>query len=347
MVFIIAEVGPNHDGLLKNALEIVHRVADSGADAVKFQTFQSGETVVSKNTPLAPYMERTGNAGDQNDLHETLGLTDGEFRKISDECKHCGIMFLSTPFDVPSVWLLQDLGVPLMKVPSGELTNPFLLRAIAKTGLDLIVSTGMAELIEIQSALLLVREEWENLGLKGSTQPELTLLHCTSAYPAPLEEVNLRAMDVLKKEFNVPVGYSDHTTGMLVPLLAVARGAKVIEKHVTPNPNLAGPDHMASLPLVELPTLVSEIRNAEQALGTGIKRVTESEKEVRQVARRSLAAMSEISAGQKFEIAMLTALRPETGISPMQITEIVGRECRHSYRPGELINVDELDDNVP
>ena len=254
-VFVIAEVGPNHNGRISNAIDIITAVAESGADAVKFQTFESGDTVVSNSTPLAPYMKRAGAAGDQNDLHKQLGLTPDEFQMISEECAKRNVIFLSTPFDIPSVELLDRLKVPLLKVPSGELTNPFLLQAIARTGLDLIVSTGMSNLEEVEAALSLIRGVWrEKFGVETGA-PALILLHCTSAYPAPLAEVNLRAMDTLRNAFNLPVGYSDHTIGRLTPIMAVARGARVIEKHVTPDTQLSGPDHKASLPLAELPDL--------------------------------------------------------------------------------------------
>ena len=343
IVFVIAEVGPNHDGYIDNAMDIVAAVAQSGADAVKFQTFVSGETVVSNSTPLAPYMERAGAVGDQNDLHEQLGLTPDEFWLISKECAKQNITFLSTPFDISSVELLHRLQVPLLKVPSGELTNPFLLQAIARTGLDLIVSTGMASLEEVEAALSIIQGIWQEMCSVGTQMPALILLQCTSAYPAPLAEVNLRAMDTLRETFNLPVGYSDHTIGRLAPIMAVARGAQVIEKHVTPNPQLAGPDHKASLPLAELPNLVREIRQAEQVLGVESKALTASEKEVRAVARRSLAVARDVHAGQSFELSMLTALRPESGISPMQFEAVLGRPASRDYKRGELIDSREIE----
>ena len=343
-VFVIAEVGPNHDGSVEKAFDIIEAVAKAGADAIKFQTFQTGETVVSTATPLAPYMERSGASLNQNDLHDTLGLSRDEFHQISDECKKQGITFLSTPFDLPSVEFLQSLDVPLMKIPSGELTNPFLLQAIARTGLDLIMSTGMAELDEISRALSVIREEWRSNAQTTANEPSLVLLHCTSAYPTPLNEVNLLAMDTLRKTFNLPVGYSDHTIGRLTPVMAVARGARVIEKHVTPDPELVGPDHKASLPIAELPTLIQEVRQAECVLGEALKAVTASEKEVRAVARRSLAAARDIMAGECFEKSLLTALRPESGISPMRYEAVVGLPSKRAYKRGELIELEELED---
>ena len=341
--YVIAEVGPNHNGSVETALEIVRLAKEAGVDAVKFQTFESGATVVSADTPLAPYMQESGSAGNQNDLHDAVGLRFDDFRTIAAECHSIGITFLSTPFDVPSTEFLAKLGVPLLKVASGEITNSFLLRAVARCGLPLIMSTGMAELHEIRAALEFVHQEWEASNLGDDRKPELALLHCTSAYPAPYSEVNLRAMDALAAEFGTPVGYSDHTLGTTVAVAAVARGARIIEKHITPDPTLAGPDHRASLPIDRLAEFVEAIRTVERALGDPRKAVTQSEKDVQRVARRSLAALQSIEAGEAFQECMLTALRPATGIPPMEVSRLVGVRAQRSYEPGELIEPDELD----
>lgn len=338
--FVIAEVGPNHNGSIDRALEIVRQAASSGIDAIKFQTFVSGKTVVSDDTPLAAYMEAGAAGKSQNDLHDELGLTFDHFRTIAAECKKHGVPFSSTPFDVPSVEFLAGLGVPFMKIPSGEITNPFLLRAVARTGLPTIMSTGMAELGEIRAALELLRSEWRR---DRRDAPEFVLLHCTSAYPAPLAEVNLRAMDLLTREYGVPVGYSDHTLGSAVSIAAVARGARVIEKHVTQDVRLHGPDHAASLPLDQLPAFVASIRAVTTALGSEEKRLTTSERDVRKVARRSLAALRDIAAGETFSEPMLTALRPERGLPPMNVGQLLGRQARRSYRSGEIIDVREIE----
>ena len=339
--YIVAEVGPNHDGKVANAINMARLVAETGIDAVKFQTFESASSVVTPDAPLAPYMEAAGTKGNQYELSETLGLTFDDFRRIASECAKVGLTFLSTPFDEKSVSFLVEIGVPLLKVPSGEITNPFLLKAVARTGLPLIVSTGMSDLDEIGLALRVIRGEWQAMG-KAQEEPELVLLHCTSAYPAPLSSVNLRAMETLATEFGVPVGYSDHTLGSTVSLAAVARGARVIEKHVTPDPTLPGPDHAASMPIGELAGFVKNIRAVHVALGSPTKAVSDVERGVKRVARRSIAAARDIEIGEIFSSDVLTALRPETGILPMKLDQLLGRKASRAYAAGELIDTSEI-----
>lgn len=340
-VFIIAEVGPNHDGNLDNALRIIEQVAASGADAVKFQTFASARSVVALGAPLAAYMKVSEDHDDQEELLERIRLSYDEFRIIADFCAAQDIAFLSTPFDEMSVDFLVELGVPLLKMPSGEITNGFLLKAVARTSLPLIVSTGMADQEEITAALGLIRSTWHAQGLTTDDEPALALLHCTSAYPTPFDAVNLRAMNTLERTFGLTVGYSDHTLGRVVPVAAVANGARIIEKHVTPDPHLAGPDHAASLPLSELPVMVAEIRQVEAALGSAEKKPTEAEQDVKRVARRAIVAAADIAVGAPFELAMLTALRPGSGLSPMLADHLIGRPASRAYRAGEFIDLKE------
>jgi N,N'-diacetyllegionaminate synthase len=341
--YIIAEVGPNHDGYVERALEIIPKVAASGADAVKFQTYVSASSVVAKDAPLAEYMKRDQSLDGQEELLEQIRLSFDDFRTISLACKQHNITFLSTPFDVPSVDFLVELGVPLLKIPSGEITNYFLLQAAAKSRLPLIISTGMATIDEISAALALINVVWDGLETNDKPRPEIAILHCTSAYPAPFTAINLRALDTLEKTFNLPIGYSDHTLGRSISLAAVAKGACIIEKHVTPDVTLPGPDHAASLPLDELEHMVKDIRDINAALGDASKMPTPAEADVKLVARRAIVAAEEISAGSTFTLNRLSALRPETGISPMAASRLEGKVSRRSYTIGEFIHPDELD----
>ncbi len=342
-VYFIAEVGPNHDGSLDKALGIVEQIAASGANAIKFQTYATAANVVARDAPLAQYMQRSGGDDGQLALLERVRLSFDDFGTIAAACKERGLTFTSTPFDEPSVDLLAALGVPFIKVPSGEITNRFLLRAVARTGLPLVISTGMANLEEIGAALDLIRNIWNGARMTPSETPQIMLLHCTSAYPAAIESANLRAMATLADHFGLPVGYSDHTIGRVVPVAAAALGARLIEKHVTPDPALPGPDHAASFPLAELPHLIAEIKAAAATLGSGAKRAQASELDVKRVARRSLVAAADIARGQVFTEDALTALRPEVGISPMAIDRLLGRTARRDYHAGDIIALDELE----
>lgn len=340
---IVAEVGPNHDGDLGRAVDLIHRIAEAGADAVKFQTYKAAAAVVAKNAPLADYMKAGGDWGDQEILLDSVRLTREDFDTVAAECEKAGITFLSTPFDEDSVDFLLGLGMPAIKVPSGEITNPFLLRHVARTGKPLIVSTGMATLAEVGACLDLIRAEWTKAGIEERTGL-VTLLHCTSSYPTDLPDANLRAMDALREAYNLPTGFSDHTLGMTAPLAAVARGAVLIEKHVSPDPTLPGPDHAASLSLDLLPDLVREVRRIETALGRHGKEPVEAERNVALVARRSVCAARDIAAGEIFATGMLNALRPETGIPAMRADELIGRTAKRAYSAGELIDRGELDE---
>lgn len=347
-VFIIAEAGVNHDGSLERALELVDVAASAGADAVKFQTFRS-EMVVSRRARKAEYQEKsTGSEESQLDMIRKLELTDEAFRSLKKHADSRGILFLSTPFDEPSVEALVALGVDRLKLPSGELTNPLLLRRAAATGLPLIVSTGMATLGEVEVALGFLTGAWlgtpqESAQAFASVEGQrllrerVTLLHCTTEYPAPVAEVNLRAMQTLGQAFGLPVGFSDHTVGIAVSLAAVALGACVIEKHFTLDKALPGPDHQASLEPGELTALVSGIRSVEGALGSPIKLPTASERKNIAVARRSLVAARQIQKGELFSAENVTAKRPGNGISALRFDELVGTPASRDFEEDELL----------
>ncbi|WP_027717720.1 N-acetylneuraminate synthase [Desulfovirgula thermocuniculi] len=319
-VFIIAEAGVNHNGSLELAKKLVEVAVSAGADAVKFQTFIP-EEVASRCAEMASYQKASipGSGSSQLEMIRRLALSYDQFRELKVYCDRAGIIFLSTPFDYVSVDFLDALGVPLFKVPSGELVNHRFLRCVAARGKPLIISTGMSTLGEVEEALEVVQEAGAR---------DITLLHCTSAYPAPYEEANLRAMITLEQAFGLPVGYSDHTPGIEVAVAAVALGARVIEKHFTLSRDMEGPDHKASLEPHELAALVRAIRNVEKALGDGKKRPRPAEKEVMKVARRSLVAARFIAAGEMITEEKLVIKRPGTGIHPKMWDVVVGRRAR-------------------
>ncbi|MDI6710306.1 MAG: N-acetylneuraminate synthase [Thermoanaerobacterales bacterium] len=319
-VFIIAEGGVNHNGDPELARRLVDTAREAGADAVKFQTF-APEQLVAAGAARAAYQQANMPDRDESQLEmiRRLALSGEAFRELKEYCDRAGIMFLSTPFDYQSVDLLYDLGVPLFKVGSGELTNYPLLEYIAGKGKPVIVSTGMATLGEVEQALVVVRE---------AGAQDVTLLHCTSSYPTPYEDVNLRAMVTLERAFGVPVGYSDHTPGFEVAVAAAALGARVVEKHFTLDRNLEGPDHKASLEPGELTAMVRAIRHVEAALGDGFKRATPAERDTIRAARRSLVAARHIVAGELITADNLTLKRPGTGIPPAMWDIVIGRRAR-------------------
>lgn len=331
---IIAEAGVNHNGSLQLALDLVDAAADAGADAVKFQTFHS-EKVVSPRAQQAAYQRRnTGVDESQLSMIKRLQLDDGAFEIISRRCHERGILFLSSPFDEGSVDLLDSLGVAAFKVGSGELTNPLLLAHIASKVRPVILSTGMASMREVACAL-------ETLSFAGS--PPVILLHCVSNYPAEPVDCNLEAMATMRAAFGTPVGWSDHTLGTHVAVAAVGLGASVVEKHLTLDCSMPGPDHRASLEPNQFKELVGQIRDIEAALGTGEKVARESETGTAEVARRSLHAAGEIAAGREIEASDLTALRPGTGIPARRLAEVVGRVVRRRIRAGEMIDEADLE----
>lgn len=337
-VYVIAEAGVNHNGSVDRARDMIDCAVAAGADAVKFQTFNAG-ALISRHAPKAEYQQRaTGTDELQLEMVRALELDEASHRFLAAHCRSRGIEFLATPFDPKSVALLQSLGVPLLKVPSGEITNPLLLRAVADTGLPLIVSTGMSTLDEVGSALAVLSARWGAAG-EQLLRERVTLLHCTTEYPAPVDQVNLRAMSTMATRFGLPVGYSDHTAGITVAIAAVALGASVIEKHFTMDRRLPGPDHAASLEPGELRDMIAQIRSTEQALGSATKAPTPAELKNLPVARRSLVAACPIRRGEAFTVDNLTTKRPGSGISAMQYDAWLGRLADRDYDTDELIGV--------
>lgn len=329
-IFIIAEAGVNHNGDIGIARQLVDAAVESGADAVKFQTF-IGEKCISAHAEKANYQKETvGEAGSQLAMIKKLELSFDDFRELKTYCEEKGILFMSTAFDIDSARFLNELGLTIYKIPSGEITNYPLLKAIAQFGGKVIMSTGMSEPEEIGRAMEVLRQF-------GTT--DISLLHCNTQYPTPMEDVNLRAMHKLEELFQVPVGYSDHTLGIEIPIAAAALGATVIEKHFTLDRDMEGPDHKASLEPDELKSMVKAIRNIEMAMGDGIKRITASEKENLDIARKSIVAARPIRQGETFTEANIAAKRPGNGISPMRWNEILGQKANRNYAMDELIEV--------
>ena len=336
-VLIIAEAGVNHDGDLNQALKLVDVAADAGADIVKFQSFHASSLATSE-AELAQYQrtgglsETNGGAGDQLAMLERLQLSREDHLALMRHCAEKDIEFFSTAFDLGSLQLLADLGVRRFKIPSGEITNLPLMRRIASFGEEVIVSTGMAELSEVSAAI-------ESLEIAGLSKEKITLLHCTTEYPAPIQDVNLHAMGAMASRFDVRVGYSDHTEGVEVAIAAAALGAKVIEKHFTLDKNLPGPDHRASLEPVDLGLMVSAIRKIESALGSDQKKCTSSEKKNVPLVRKSIVAARHIEEGEAFTEQNLTVKRPGTGLSPMLWDRVLGRRASRSFQIDERITL--------
>jgi N-acetylneuraminate synthase/N,N'-diacetyllegionaminate synthase len=332
--FVIAEAGVNHNGDIELAKALIDAAAEAGADAVKFQTFRA-EEVSSSSAPKADYQRQTTDpAESQLEMLRQLELTPEAHLELQKYCRQRGILFLSTPFDADSADLLDELGVPLFKIGSGEVTNGPFLEYVARKAKPIILSTGMSYLSEIDQAVRVIR---------GAGCDRLIMLHCVSNYPADPADVNLRAMQTLAVAFNVNVGYSDHTMGVESALGAVALGAAVIEKHLTLDRNLPGPDHKASLEPHEMTSLVQGIRTLESALGDGIKQSTPSEENVRRVARRSLVLKNDIKAGDLIEASMLTAIRPAGGIDPYLMEFVVGRRAKRSIKAGQMLTWQDLE----
>ena len=329
---IIAEAGVNHNGDIDLAKKLVVEAAAAGADLVKFQTFLANK-IVSSTAPKAEYQKRTTDSGEsQFEMIQKLELSRESHEVLIEECRRQGIGFFSTAFDSESFDMLLDLGcVNLIKIPSGEITNLPLLRYMTRLGKPVLLSTGMANLGEVEAAIQVIEAA-------GTPRHLITILHCTTEYPTPMEDVNLRAMVSMKQAFGVAVGYSDHTPGIEVAIAAVALGATVIEKHFTLDRNLPGPDHKASLEPYELKAMVNAIRNIEVALGDGIKQPSLSELKNKPVARKSIVARREINAGELFSEDNLAAKRPGTGISPMFWDEVIGRKALRDFKEDEFID---------
>ena len=332
---IIAEAGVNHNGNFEIAKKLVDEAVKAGADIVKFQTCKA-ENVISRYADKAEYQKvTTGEADSQLEMVRKLMLTYEEYGELKKYCDEKGIAFLSTAFDLPSVDYLHSIGMKLWKIPSGEITNLPLLIKIAKLHEPIIMSTGMSELSEVADAVKVLKDN-------GAT--DITLLHCTTEYPAPYADVNLKAMETMKEAFGLPVGYSDHTKGIEIPIAAVARGACVIEKHFTLDRNMEGPDHKASIEPAELTQMVSSIRNVEVAIGDGVKKVSASEMKNKDIARKSIIAKTAIKKGEVFSEENITTKRPGSGINPMRWFDLLGKTAKHDYEEDYLIESDELDD---
>ena len=329
-VLIIAEAGVNHNGSIKIAKQLIDAAADAGVDYIKFQTFRT-EKLVSKTAPKADYqIQNTGNDNSQYNMLKRLELSENDHWELIDYCNKRNVKFFSTAFDIDSVSFLYRLGQ--WKIPSGEITNFPYLCAIGKTRQPVILSTGMANLQEIEEAIKVLVQF-------GTTKEEITLLHCTTEYPAPKNEVNLLAIQTLKNHFGLNVGYSDHTQGIEIPVAAVALGATVIEKHFTLSRDLEGPDHKASLEPNELKQMVQYIRNIDKALGNGVKIPSENEKKNIAIVRKSIVAARNIVRGEKFTEDNITTKRPATGISPMQWEDIIGKEASKDFLQDEQIKI--------
>ncbi|WP_297417047.1 N-acetylneuraminate synthase [Clostridium sp.] len=327
---IIAEIGVNHNGNYEIAEKMVYEAKKCGADIVKFQTAKP-ELVMSKFAEKAEYqINNTNNNESQLEMCKKIHLPFEDYIKLKDICDKIDIQFLSTPFDLESVDFLKNMDIPLWKIPSGEITNlPYLIK-IANTHKPIIMSTGMCEIREIEEAMKILKEN-------GSG--EITLLHCTTEYPAPIEDVNLKAMLTLKEKFNVNVGYSDHTKGIEVPIAAVAMGAMVIEKHFTLDKSMEGPDHKASLEPSELKEMINSIRNVELAMGNGEKKPAASEVKNIEIARKSIVAKVGIKKDDILTEENITVKRPGNGISPMKWFEVLGKKAIRDFEEDELIEI--------
>lgn len=329
-VFIIAEAGVNHNGDLELAKQLVDKAVECGVDAIKFQTFIS-EKVVSKHASKAEYQSKnTSESESQLEMVKKLEISFDDFKKLHAYCNLKGIEFLSTAFDFDSIDFLNSLGMTQWKIPSGEITNlPYLIKT-AKINKPIILSTGMSTMEDIRAALQVLEEN-------GARQ--ITVLHCTTEYPTPYEDVNLTAMRTIHTEFGVPVGYSDHTKGIEIPIAAVVMGATVIEKHFTLDRNMEGPDHKASIEPEELKAMVRSIRNVETAIGTGEKKPAHSELKNMAIARKSIVANRRIEKGEIFTEENLTVKRPGSGLSPMKWFEVLGKPAIRDFEEDELIEI--------
>jgi N-acetylneuraminate synthase len=353
-IYIIAEAGVNHNGSIDMARQLIDAAAAAGADAVKFQTFRA-ETLVSESAPKAEYQKAATNAREsQLEMLRKLELGETAHRDLANHCRRTGIQFLSTPFDEDSIEMLtKRIKIPLLKVPSGEITNGSLLLKAALTKKPIVLSTGMSTLKEIRTALGILafgytrRNELPSLPAfrnayraktgQRALKANVTLLHCTTEYPAPFPDVNLRAMDAMRAAFDLPVGLSDHTQGIAVAIAAAALGASVIEKHFTLDRNLHGPDHKASIEPDELCSMVKSVREVEDALGSGRKGPAPSELQNRKIARKSLVAIRDISRGDLFTRENLGCKRPGTGVSPLKYWQMLGKKADKNYLRDEMI----------
>lgn len=327
--FVIAEAGINHNGSLQTAKKLADAAKTAQVDCIKFQTFVP-ENLVTGTAEMAEYQkENVGKSSSQLRMLQELAFSFDEFRELKKYCDEIGLLFVSTPFDFDSINFLDSLGLPFWKIPSGEITNFPYLRMIAKTRKPVVLSTGMSTLAEIEEAVNVL----ERYGSQN-----ISLLHCTTEYPAPIEEINLKAIKMMNERFGVPTGYSDHTQGILAPIIAVGVGAVIIEKHFTLDKHMKGPDHKASLEPEELTEMVKQIRKAEKMLsGTGIKERMPSEEKNMAVARKSIVAKVEIKKGEVFTEDNLTTKRPGTGLNPMKWENVIGQKAKKDFKVDEFI----------
>ena len=329
-VFIIAEAGINHNGKLENALKLVDAASNAGADAVKFQTFIA-EACISKKAPKAEYQNRNLESNEsQLEMAKKLELNYESFKRIKEYCGQKNIEFFSTAFDIESLIMLMDLGQRIIKIPSGDITNLPFLKMIGSLRRKVIMSTGMCHLIEVKEAL-------DILNKNGTKKKNITILHCNTEYPTPMMDVNLKAMITIQDKLGVAVGYSDHTLGIEIPIAAVTLGATVIEKHLTLDNNLPGPDHRASIEPQELKRMVKAIRNVEKSMGDGIKQPSPSEIKNILIARKSIVAKKIIKKGELFTEVNLTVKRPGNGITPMAWDDYIGKYSNKTYQIDDLI----------
>lgn len=332
-VIVIAEAGVNHNGDIAKAKTLIDKGAEAGVDYVKFQTFKAGN-LVTKQAKRAAYQDiNTQDNDSQYEMLKKLELPQAVHQELIDYCAQKGVKFLSTGFDTESLEFLAQLGITIAKIPSGEITNLPYLRKVATLFPEVILSTGMATITEIKDAVKVLTDN-------GVSKDKITVLHCNTEYPTPMEDVNLKAMLHIQQEVGVNIGYSDHTLGIEVPIAAVALGASVIEKHFTLDKTLPGPDHKASLEPEELKAMVSAIRNIEKAIGgSGLKEVSKSEAKNKPIARKSIVATKAIKKGDLFSVENLTIKRPGTGISPMQWDEVIGKTAKKDFEEDDLIEL--------
>lgn len=340
--FVIAEAGVNHNGDEALALQLVDVAKECGADAVKFQTF-SADKLVRKGAEKAEYQKRETGEGDQYAMLKGLEMSEALHHKLVKRCNDIGIEFMSTPFDEDAADFLVSLGMQHIKIPSGEITNHPFLKFLAQKDIPLILSTGMSTLDEINAAVSVIAAERFINGFISPIEEILTILHCTSNYPADTKDVNLRAMQTIAKSTGLPVGYSDHTLGSAVSTAAVALGAAIIEKHFTIDKNLPGPDHKASLTPFELKELIKQIRDVEYALGSSIKEPTQSELPVRALVRRSLTTVKSLKSGMKISADDVAILRPGTGILPSELTIVLGKKVIRDISSGTTLQWSDLE----
>jgi N,N'-diacetyllegionaminate synthase len=332
---IIAEIGVNHNGSLEIAKKLVRHAKDCGADIVKFQTFKAKNNI-SKFAELADYQKKnTGTDQSQLELVEQYELSDKEFIALYEYCEELEISFLSTAFDIEALEFLDQFNMPFIKIPSGEITNLFLLEEIGKRNKNVLLSTGMSNLEEVRNAINILINS-------GQDKNNITVLQCTSQYPAPDDSINLNAMLTMADEFNTKYGLSDHSIGITAPIIAISMGASIIEKHITYDKNADGPDHKASIDIDEFRKMVIEIKRVKNLLGSGIKSIHECEKNTKSIARKSLVASRDISKGDVLKVDDLNIKRPGNGISPLEIMKIVGAISKNNIFKDQVLKYDDL-----